>query len=109
MAEEPGEPLTAADLAGFCRELAAISHPRYERIHRAVGDERIRAGARVAQQILNAHLELRQRMGRNARTGRRKHSQTVYELLDGTNDVDLQLAVAVLSLPFVWGEDRSAS
>jgi hypothetical protein len=98
-AEEPDESYTGDDILAFVREMAATNDPRRAPIYRAVEPERIRAGARLAQQILETHLELRQRMGRRARTGRRKHAQSIYQLLDSTNDADLELAVAALSIP----------
>ncbi len=98
-AEEPDEGYSADGILAFVREMAATRDPRHAHLYRAVEPERIRAGARVAQQILETHLALRQRMGRGARTGRRAHAQTVYHLLDSTNDIDLELAVAALSIP----------
>ncbi len=105
-AEELDECLTADDLANFVRVLAADCDRRHAHIYRAVEPARIRAGARVAQQILETHLALRQRMGRGARTGRRKHAQEIYRLRADTNDVDLSLAVAVLSITCFFAMPR---
>ena len=98
-AEQPDKSYTPDDILAFVREVAATSDPRHAHILRAVEPERIRASARLAQQILETHLELRQRMGRRARTGRRKHAQAIYQLLGNTNDIDLELAVAALAIP----------
>src|SRR5687768_3108391 len=101
-ADEAEECFTAENVLGFVRDLAAARNPYSAHSFRTVDLNRLRSGARVAQRLLNAHLELRRRMGRGARTGKRAHAAAVRRVLEASNERDLELAAAVLSLPFFF-------
>lgn len=82
----------------FVREEAARRDPRHTHIYATVSAGRVKDAADTAQQLLAAHLEQRRRQGRGARTGRRTHLQTVYAILDASNEANLVLADAFLEL-----------
>src|SRR5688572_2136041 len=88
--EDAGEP----DDEGFFPEVildyvraeAARRDPGLARVYRAATPRRVRNAGWLAHALMAAHLELHRRVGRGARTGRRKHAQEVYRLLNASND-----------------------
>jgi hypothetical protein len=95
-ADEADVCYTAEDMLTFVRNVAGASTSR------SVDLTRLRSGVRVAQALLDAHLKLRRRTGRGARTGRRAHAAAVRRVLEDSNERDLVLALAMLSLPFLF-------
>ena len=88
------------DVLAFVRDAAARRDPSLAHHYATMTPRRIKAAADLAQHILAAHLELRRRQGRGARTGRRVHAQAIYSLLDSTNTCNLVLAMAFLEVAF---------
>lgn len=95
---EGGEIVRLEDVLTFVRAEAARRDPALAHHYAQMRPGRIKAAADLAQHILAAHLELRRRQGRGARTGRRLHAQQVYALLDSTNTANLVLAQAFLEV-----------
>jgi hypothetical protein len=118
MITEAGAPHNASDtpdpeyidpnlVLAYVRQQAAGRDPNLGHIYATASAARVKEATFLAQRLLSAHRALLGRQGRGARTGRRKHAQEVYRLLNATNDATLALAISYLCtalgvLPRSW-------
>jgi hypothetical protein len=93
----------------YVRQQAARRDPTLGHIYATASSARVKEAASLGQKLLEAHRALLVRQGRGARTGRRRHAQQIYDLLNSTNDANVMLAICYLEtalgvLPRSWSQ-----
>ena len=93
---EGDECITCASVLAYVRTVAARRDPALAHLYKTMPSERVGDGIEIALQILGAHITLKRRYGRSAKTGARAHREEIREILDSTNISNLVLAQAWL-------------
>lgn len=88
--------VTPDSALAYVRVAAARRDPALARHYQTMSSDRVKDGIEIALQILDAHITLKRRYGRGARTGARAHHAAIRQLLESTPSSSLVLAQAWL-------------